>query len=80
MAALIAAQPKNAPLPVQSRPQRVVVVHVVSQAEHDRVIREARGRAYKMLKGACRHDRIDGGDERRSTGQSSGDNLKARIG
>ena len=32
-----------------------------------------------MLKGACRHDRVDGRDERRSAGEPVGDNLKTRV-
>ena len=79
MAAFVAAQTKNAPLSVQGRPQRFIVVHVVSQTEHDGVIGQARRQAHEMLKGACRHDRIDGRDERRSAGQPGGDNLEARI-
>src|SRR6185437_8334995 len=80
MAAFTAAELDNAPPPAQSRPQRIIVVHVISQAEHDCVIREAPGQAHEMLKGACRHDRINGRDERRSAGQPGGDNLKARVG
>ena len=80
MAALVAAEPKNAPVLVESRPQRIVVVDVISQAEHDRVIREARGEADEMLKGVGRHDRVDRRDERRSAGKPGGDDLKARVG
>src|SRR4029077_5425533 len=39
----------------------------------------ARGRAYKMPKGLCRHDRIDRRDERRSAGKPGGDDLKASV-
>src|SRR4029077_8161090 len=36
-------------------------------------------RAYEMLKGVCRHDRIDCCDERRSAGKPGRHNLKARV-
>ena len=68
------------PVLIQRRPQRIVVIDMIGQAEHDRVIRKAGGRVDKMLKCVDRHNRVDRRDDRGSAGKPSGDELKARVG
>ena len=52
---------------------------MIGQAEHDRVIRKARGGTDEMVEGVEGHDRVDRRDDRSRAGKPSGDELKARV-
>ena len=80
MTASIAAEPKNAPVFVQSRPQRILVVDMSGQAEHDRVVRKRGGRVDKMLERVDRHDCVDRRDQSRRAGEPLSDKRKAGVG
>ena len=80
MAAFFAAEPPNAAVrAIQRRPERIFVVDMISQAEHDRVPGKPGGRLHENAKVVDRHDRVDCRDHRRRVGEPAGDELEAGV-